>query len=412
MVACADRFRQASAIVRSRGVTGARRRRRRNVTLLGVSLLVGVALFEGAVRVVPGDYDLSPNWRYHPVLGWSQVPGPSYDIVVEGRPVHVSFNAMGFRDDDHQLAKPRGVKRIVVIGDSFCEAIQVNLEDTFHQLLEAMLNERGPDTWEVINLGVGDFGTAQAHIALMEYGLAFEPDLVIQQIFPLNDVCNNSRALYGLCRSHNDRYRPYFVESEGALRQTSAQPVRTFLRRHVVTYHVLEYWMLRLLGPDPQTPEDPNRPRRLRKRGFRGLDPLLYTFVAEEAQPEAVAGGWRITEKLLEQAVQVTRERGVAYLALVVPWDVRLDAGWDDFARSQPPPPMNRHYPEQRLGALFDRLGVPSVMLMQDFQPYLDEVLPYVSGHLSIAGHRRAAEVIYRRLVDAGILPLPLPAAP
>jgi hypothetical protein len=51
-------------------------------------------------------------------------------------------------------------------------------------------------------------------------------------------------------------------------------------------------------------------------------------------------------------------------------------------------------------------------MLMQDFQPYLDEVLPYVSGHLSIAGHRRAAEVIYRRLVDAGILPLPLPAAP
>ncbi len=372
--------------------------------LLFASVVVGVALFEVAIRATGIDYNLSPNWRYQPVLGWSQVPNGSYDIAVEGRPVHVSFNSMGFRDREHQLAKPRGVKRIVVIGDSFCEAVQVNFEETFQQRLEQLLNHRGATRWEVINLGVGDFGTAQEYIALRDYGLAFDPDVVIQEIFPLNDICNNSLGMYDLCRSHNDRYRPYFVESHGELRQTTADPFTTFLRHHVVTYHVLEYWLLRLLGPNPQDPEDRFRPFLLRAHGFDGLDPLLYTYVDADKQPKVVAEGWRITEKLLERIVQITRARRIVYVALVVPFELRLSPGWDAFARLQPPPRMNRHYPEQRLSALFDQLGVSSVMLMDAFHPYLNEVLPYVGGHLSVAGHRRAAEALYKKLVESGVV--------
>ena len=47
-------------------------------------MLVSVALFEGAVRAACIDSNQSPNWRYHPVLGWSQVSTGSYDIVVDG----------------------------------------------------------------------------------------------------------------------------------------------------------------------------------------------------------------------------------------------------------------------------------------------------------------------------------------
>ena len=376
---------------------------RRHIPLLGASLLVGVALFELGVRAAGLDYNLSPNWKFHPVLGWSQVPNGTYDVVMQGRPLHVSFNSLGFRDREHQRAKRPGVKRIVVIGDSFSEAVQVNVEETFHRKLEELLNEKGSTEWEVINIGVGDFGTAQEYVALMEYGLAFDPDVVIHQIFPLNDICNNSLALYGLCRSHNDRYRPYFVEAGGELRQTYGQPIRTWLRRHAVSYSTLEYWLLKLAGTDPQSPDDPGRPRRLRARGFRGLDPLLYTYVSAEAQPEAVAAGWRITEKLIERIVKVTRERGIRYIALVVPFELTLQPVWEDFARLQPPPPMDRKYPDRRLSAHFDRLGVRSVMLMDAFQPYLAEVLPFIGGHLSAAGHRRAAEALYRELVDSGI---------
>lgn len=181
------------------------------VPLLCASVLVGVAMFEIGVRAVGLDYNLSPNWRYHPLLGWSQVPNGTCDVAAEGRPVRVSFNSMGFRDREHAQAKPPGMKRIVVIGDSFCEAVQVNVEETFQRKLEELLNQRGATKWEVINLGVGDFGTAQEYLALSEYGLAFDPDVVIHQIFPLNDICNNSlgplRSLPGSKRSLSPLFR-------------------------------------------------------------------------------------------------------------------------------------------------------------------------------------------------------------
>ncbi len=377
--------------------------RRIKLVLLCASMLVGAALFEVAFRAANLDFNLSPNWKYHPVLGWSQVPSATYDIVLEDRRVQVSFNSAGFRDIEHEEAKPPGVKRIVVIGDSFSEAVQVNLDETFHRRLEGLLNQEEPGRWEVINLGVGDFGTAQAVIALNEYGLAFDPDVVIHQIFPLNDICNNSLSLFALCRSDNDRYRPYFVEADGELRQTYQQPIRTVLRRHVVSYGVVERRFLTLTGHDALDRDDPARGIRLLRSGFRGLDPLLLTYVPAERQPEAVAQGWRITETLIERLVRVTRERGIAYLGMVVPFEMRLHPDWESFAQRQPPPGMDRKYPERRLSAHFDRLGVGSVMLMDDFQPYIEEVLPYLSGHLSVAGHRRAAEALHRELVESGI---------
>jgi hypothetical protein len=378
-----------------------------NILLLCGSILVGVAVFEVGVRALGFDYNLSPNWRYNPVLGWSQIPNATYRVVIEGRPVRVSFNSMGFRDSEHMLAKPPGVKRIVFIGDSFCEAVQVNFEETFIRRLQDLLNAGEATRWEAINIGVGDFGTAQEYIALKEYGLAFDPDVVVQEVFPLNDPCNNGLGLYRLCLSENDRYRPYYVPSDGGLRQTYAQPIRTFLRHHLVTYDVMEYWILRFFGPDPQTPQAADDPRRrvlLRAAGFHGLDPLLYTFVKPEEQPPAVAEAWNVTDELIERIAQLTRARGIAYVGLVVPFELQVrKQAWDDFARLEPRPPMSRDYPERRLAALFARLGVPSVVLLDELQPYVNEVLPYVGGHLSVVGHRRAAEALYRRLLESGI---------
>src|SRR5207249_2550970 len=115
-----------------------------------------------------------------------------------------------------------------------------NLDQTFFRLLEERLNRTTTERWEVVNVGVGDFGTAQEWLALTRFGLPLAPDVVLLQIFPLNDVCNNSIELFDLCRSKNDPYRPYLIDAESGLILTSAQPVRNFLRRHLKIYGVVE----------------------------------------------------------------------------------------------------------------------------------------------------------------------------
>jgi len=367
--------------------------------------VLGIALFEIGVRAAKIDYNLSPNWKYHPVLGWSQVPGGTYDVVMAGVPLHVAFNRLGFRDVEHQRAKPPGTRRVVVIGDSFSEAVQVNLEETFHQVLQQLLNQADTTRWEVINVGVGDFGTAQEYLALLNYGLSFQPDVVIHEIFPLNDICNNEISLYDLCRSQNDRFRPYFVESGRDLVMTSAQPLRNWLRRHSVSYNTVEYWMLRLSGYNPQTADDPGRSRKLRRAGLAGFDPLLWTYADSRDQPAPVADGWRITERVIARIVDTTRARGAAYIGMVIPFEQALtDSAWDNFARLVHAPSLKRLYPEQRFSALFHRLGVGAVMINDAFQPYLPEVRPFVGGHFNASGHRRAAEALYREMVTRGLV--------
>jgi hypothetical protein len=143
----------------------------------------------------------------------------------------------------------------------------------------------------------------------------------------------------------------------------------------------------------------------MRRAGFKGLDPLLYTYVDGRDQPASVAEGWRITERLIERIVDTTRARGAVYIGMVAPFELAVTStGWNRFASLMPPPPLNRLYPEQRFTALFQRLHVGSVMANDAFQPYVAEVMPYVGGHFSAAGHRRAAEALYREMVVRGLV--------
>jgi hypothetical protein len=364
------------------------RERRLRLLLVGASVIFSLALVEVVVRLSGVDYNISINWKYHPLLGWSQTPNGRYDCRIADQAVHIQFNALGFRDLEHAWPK-QGRRRVVVIGDSFCEAVQVNLEETFWKRLEARLD---PSRWEVINLGVGDFGTAQELLALKNFGLEYQPDVVILEIFPLNDICNNTRELYGLCKSKNDRYRPYFVESNGSLRLTSAQPVRNALRRHSVTWGLLEHALL----SDEEAPAVPP--------AYREVDPLIATYLADDLQPPDTAAGWRVTEQLITSTAALARDHGAVFIALVAPFEAAVGEHWNDFANAFPTARRpEREYPENRLQRLFTREKIPSVMLLEPFTHERGRVLPYIDGHLNRPGHQLAADLLYAKLAELGI---------
>jgi hypothetical protein len=336
----------------------------------GLQILICLVIGEIVVRIWAADISLNPNWKYHPVLGWSQIPNSKYDYkVVSGEIVSVSFNSLGFRDLEHTKPKPKGIKRILVLGDSISEAVQVNLQDTYFSLLQQKLNADSNQKWETINLGIGDFGTAQEWLTLNEFGLSYDPDIVILQIFPLNDICNNTIELFEVCGSLNDRYRPYFVESKGDLQLRQVQPFRSWFRRNIKLYGVLErsYYQekFRILGKTA----DQLRDERVRELGFK-ISPVVYTYAPSNQQIPSINNGWSLTEKIIKKISDLAKRRNIKLIVLVVPFEFAIgNSNWISFCDDKSAGiELIKDYPEQRLGAFFNRMGIPGLMLLNTFE--------------------------------------------
>ena len=110
----------------------------------------------------------------------------NYDGWFAGVPAHT--NSLGFRDTrEYSLSKPTGTFRVIVLGDSVTFGHGALFETTYPYLLEQRLREWRPDVrWEVWNLGVPGYNTAQELAYLNQVGASYAPDLVIVGFF-LND---------------------------------------------------------------------------------------------------------------------------------------------------------------------------------------------------------------------------------
>ncbi|HEX2165417.1 MAG TPA: SGNH/GDSL hydrolase family protein, partial [Thermoanaerobaculia bacterium] len=126
----------------------------------------------------------------------------------------MEVNRYGFRGEEPRLAKPAGTFRVALLGDSQAEALQVDFEDTFGEVLErrlaacpAPLGGVPPGAGrrvEVLNFGVSGYGTAQALLTLRHAAAPFRPDLALLAVYTGNDVRNNLEEL------ELDPGRPYF----------------------------------------------------------------------------------------------------------------------------------------------------------------------------------------------------------
>lgn len=114
-------------------------------------------------------------------------------VVGESGTVYWKNNSQGLRyDRDLAAAKPAGVRRILVLGDSFAAGFRVDQTETYAHLLEQWLNANGE--------------TAELPIAVIEepvtglywlqrWGRQFQPDAVILGVCLGNDIAQSYLAL-------------------------------------------------------------------------------------------------------------------------------------------------------------------------------------------------------------------------
>jgi hypothetical protein len=168
-------------------------------------LVVTLAVLESQARLwvpEPVGPPLTPpglNRGAFTVPGDHPLRTPEVNVVV-----HV--NAAGFVDREWG-PRVEGVKRVVVVGDSFVQAAQVPLNEGFGRALDQALGEGT----EVLSVGVPGAGTGTALGLLDAEVLALEPDLVVLGFLVSNDVLNN----HPLLDSKPDK--PYFRLENGAL---------------------------------------------------------------------------------------------------------------------------------------------------------------------------------------------------
>ena len=151
----------------------------------GVAVAIGLLAIEVWVRM---EWDSSKGmpgfFISDPVRG--QRLAANYDGWFAGVPART--NSLGFRDPrEYSLEKAPGTFRILVLGDSVTFGHGATYETSYPYLLEQRLRSWNPQVkWEVWNLGVPGYNTAQELAYLHEVGERYAPDLVVVGFF-LND---------------------------------------------------------------------------------------------------------------------------------------------------------------------------------------------------------------------------------
>lgn len=113
-----------------------------------------------------------------------------YDSVAARAPwaVHVEYNSLRFRDAE-PTPRRAGVRRVVIVGDSFIEGQGVKEADTCARVLERLLNDGGGQ-WEVRNCGRRGADFPELYDEAFDGALEYSPDVVVYGMV-LNDAARS-----------------------------------------------------------------------------------------------------------------------------------------------------------------------------------------------------------------------------
>ena len=381
-----------------------RSRLAQNLALAAVGLLVGLGVLEIGFRLFrPPPNTLRDYVAPDPVAGWRPIPNIT---VIRRRTEYrteIRINSHGWRDVEHAYRKPGDSFRIVVLGDSFMEAFQVKVADSFPRRLERAIRAGGYSGVEVINLGVSGYGTYQEYLTFREEGVRYRPDLVILAMYPENDLIDNTRELaYALWGDGDPQAfgRPYLVPTgsgwtelppdyDRALRLASS---RTWWRRSAI------YGVASALG------------RRISEGGAdQAEDMFLAPFRCELAPVYERA--WRTTDELVGRLDRVVSAAGARLVLAYVPARVEVEGPERSTASEQSARGslcLDPSVPASRVTELSRRLNLPLLDWLSAFRsaPARGAELFYrTDRHWTPSGHALAAREAFRILIERKLLP-------
>jgi hypothetical protein len=353
------------------------------------SLTLALALVEFGLRLFdPQPTGLSRQDRFGLAL---HAPGITRYLPQYG--TTVTFNSAGMRDREHPLEKPPGVFRVLLLGDSFMEALQVPFEKSFPSLLEQQLEHATGKRVEVVNAGVSGWGTDDELRYLTSYGLAYRPDLVVVVMTLHNDISDNFRE-------------DWHTMQDGILVDQPRAPM-SYLRYQIVELKSFLASRLQLY----------QLWRRVRHGGeMRQTAQQLNSHIVQLFRiptPDRIDWGFQFTGLLLSRMQAELSASGGRVALVLLPLRVQIsDSLFASFVRTAgvAPTEMSIGAPQRRMLSIAANLGIPAIDLLPSFRQWTaDSAEPLYlewDGHWNEAGHRLAADAAALGLMEAGVGPV------
>jgi hypothetical protein len=224
-------------------------------------------------------------------------------------------NSSGFRTPEFTIAHPPNTFRIVVVGDSFTWGDGVELEDTYHRLLQGRYDRAGDGSApkvEIIALAMSGSSFSDNVTRLLTYGERLRPDLALVQFYS-NDL--QYLATQDLLSAKADQnYADFLMETTAAGR---------LLRDRIQRLQRSDLWMVELeRAYDPESQEWGMFQSALaaldRWRSTGGVPVAVMSFPDVDARQDGRNfSGWRSLPRSYELVARAEREverRGIPLL--------------------------------------------------------------------------------------------------
>jgi len=353
-------------------------RKSKNIFFITLSIILSSILFFVAAEILIRLFHFSGKTskrtiektlcRYDPIIGWKGIPNITarWRIFIDEEEffeTDVLLNKRGFRDYDYDYSKPKGKKRIVVLGDSFAMGYVMSLKDTFSKQLETKL-----PNYQVINFGIAGYSTDQELLILKTEGLRYEPDIVLLALF-MDDILYNNVDYIKECAKPR-----FFIDDKGELSLINRKLPLIKNRSHFFTFLRKSWFALRA---------------KLALAKF-GVDAKLGWFNIFDKKFYGL-GGYEITLHLIKEFQKICSLHNAKFIIMIIPCKDQLYRV--DFFKSRR---LSLALPQHILTNFCKKNDIPYLDLLPLFlkRQEKDRLYFQYDFHWTILGHTIVADEI------------------
>lgn len=333
------------------------------------------------------------------LIGWSNSPNCDFKFNEENdHTINVRFNNHGYRDKDRTLKKPSDVYRIAMLGDSFIEALQVELEHTFFSLTEDKLNGNHSKQTELINFGRSGSTQTEELLILRNKVMKFSPDMVLLFFFPGNDIKEvSSKTVSG-------SLRPFYQisQKDELVLDTSFTESSIYKIKSSINIFKQNSALISLLATRYNAYKQA-RGRNNLKTEVTEISPDAldsYLTLCTENPDETYSTNYQLNKRLIKTIAEYCKDHGVKFMLVTLDTQAYVKDLEEKYILADPT--FNSYFFEDDMKNFANSLNIEYLGIQRIFAKHNKDTSTLLHwgkwGHWNYEGHKVVALALTRKL--------------